>query len=220
MIRIIRGFLLSFLALFLGFVVLRWGGWLTVQAVKISPTRYVAVEKLTGPILGANILRLTLEPLRQEILADPRVLAVVSRVNFFALRVEIEVRERTPLLAVELTNGEKVWVDQEGVILEEAKEASVVGVQAEGGRVGKDVVEAGLSWERLPSGLRARYPKLDLSAGSARAPGSPTIIFGIICHIPQKLGILTALWQEGWLAEYQFVDLRANDVVILKRRGR
>lgn len=188
-----------------------------VQEVKIFPTRYVAVEKLTGAILGANILRLDLEPLRREILGDPGVLGVVTRVNFFYCRVEIEVRERTPLLAVELENGEKVWVDREGVILEGAEEASVVGVRPEAGKVGKDVVEAALSWERLPMGLRARYPKLDLSRGEVRAPGAPTVIFGAICQVPEKLGILTRLWREGLLEGYQVVDLRADDVVILRR---
>lgn len=220
MIRIVRGFLLFLLALSCGVVALRWGGWLTVQEVKIFPARYVAVEKLTGAILGSNIVRLNLEPLRQKILGDPRVLGVVTRVDFFSLRVEIEVRERTPLLAVELENGEKVWIDREGVMLEGAEEASVVGVRLEGGKVGRDVVEAALSWQRLPLGLRARYPKLDLSFGEAKAPGSPTLVFGKICQIPKKLDILTALWREGLLEGYQVVDLRANDVVILKRGGR
>ncbi|MCS7239970.1 MAG: hypothetical protein NZ651_01815 [Candidatus Bipolaricaulota bacterium] len=187
--------------------------------MRIIPTRYVAVEKLTGEVLGANILRLNLEPLRQTILADPRVLGVVTRVDFFHLRVHVEVRERAPLVAVGLRSGEKMWVDREGVILEPADEAWAVGVKAEGNRVEPEVVEAVLAWAQLPRALRERYPVLDFSQDQAVAPGSPTILFGAICQVPKKLGILTTLWREGLLEGFGVVDLRANDVVILKRGG-
>ncbi len=219
MIRALRVLLLLGLLLFSSFVSLRWGGWLRVREVKIFPTRYAAVEKLTGGILGANILRLNLEPLRRAILGDPRVLGVFTRVDFFHLRVEIDVRERFPLVAVGLVSGEKVWVDREGVILEPAEEARVVGVKTQGGRVGVEVVEAALAWERLPRALRERYPLLDLSTGEAVAPGAPTILLGAICQVPEKLGILTALWGEGFLEGYGVVDLRLSDLAILRRGG-
>lgn len=219
MIRALRAFLLFFLFLCLGIVILRWGGWLRVQEIRIFPTRYVAVEKLTGGVLGANILRLNLEPLRQEILADPRVLGVVTRVAFFHLRVEIEVRERSPIVAVGLENGEKFWVDRNGVILEPAEEARVVGAKATNGRVSPEVVEAALAWDRLPKALRARYLILDLSTGEAVAPGTPAILLGAICQVPKKLGILTELWREGLLEGYKVIDLRPSDLVILKRGG-
>ena len=216
MIRGIRAFLLFSVALILVFLAFRWGGWLRVWEVKISPTRYVAVEKLTGKILGANILRLNLEPLYREIYGDPRVLGISTRVNFFLGRVEIEVKERFPLVAVQLSTGETVWVDREGVILAPAEEARVA-AQAKGTQVGEEVVEAALRWERLPRALRERYPVLDVSGEEARAPGRPTLLFGTICQVPNKLSILTKLWREGLLEGYELVDLRSGDVVILKR---
>lgn len=219
MIRVVRLFLILGISLLLSVVALRWGGWLKVCEVRILPTRYVAVKKLTGEVLGANILRLNLEPLRQAILADPRVLGLVTRIDFFHFRVHIEVRERLPLVAVELKSGEKMWVDREGVILEPAEEAQVVGVRAEENRVAPEVVEAALAWARLPSTLRKRYPVLDLSQDQVIAPGLPTILFGAICQVPEKLSMLTTLWREGLLEGFEVVDLRANDVVILKRGG-
>lgn len=218
MIRGLRFFLL-FLALALaGLVSLRWGGWLRVREVKVFPTRYAPVEKLTGGILGANILRLDLKPLHREVLADPRVLAVDARVHFFRGAVVIDVRERSPVVPVGLNSGEKVWVDRDGVILEPAAEARVVGVRAEGGRVGAEVVETAMAWERLPLLLRARLPLLDLSGDEAVAPGPPRVLFGAICQVPEKLSILIALWRAGFLEGYNLVDLRGDDMVILKRR--
>jgi cell division septal protein FtsQ len=219
LIRVLRGVVLFLCLLVCGYVSVRWGGLLKVREVRIFPTRYVAVEKLTGAILGANILRLNLEPLCREIQSDPRVLGVVTRIRFFYGRVEIEVRERTPVLAVELQGGKKVWVDGEGVILEEAQEARIVGVFLVEGRVPKEVVEAGLAWERLPVLLRERYPKLDFSSGEGVALGTPPAFLGAICQVPEKLGILTKLWRAGLLEGYKAVDLRPNDVVILKRGG-
>lgn len=219
MIRAFRIFLGFTILLFLFFVSLRWSGLLKVREVKIFPTRYVAVEKLTGGILGANILRLNLKPLCEVILGDPRVLGVVTRLDFFHLRVEIEVRERNALVAVGLAGGGKFWVDRDGVILEPAEEACVVGAKVQGERVGKEVVVAALAWERLPRALRERYPILDLSMGEAVAPGTPALLFGAICQVPEKLGILTTLWQEGLLEGYSSVDLRSSDLVVLKRAG-
>lgn len=219
MTKALRALLLLLLLFISGLVSFRWGGWLRVREIKIFPTRYVAVEKLTGKVLGANILRLNLEPVRGAILADPRVLGVVTRVDFFGLRVEIEVRERSPLVAVGLISGEKVWVDREGVILEPAEDARVVGVKAQGDRLNVEVVEAALAWERLPRALRERYPLLDLAAGEAVAPGAPTVLLGAICQVPKKLGILTALWREGLLEGYGVVDLRLSDLAILKKGG-
>jgi len=219
LIQVLRGLVLFLCLLVCGYVSVRWGGFLTVREVRIFPTRYVAVEKLTGGILGANILRLNLEPLCREIQSDPRVLGIVTRVCFFYGRVEIEVRERSPVLAVELQGGKKVWVDREGVILEEAQGARIGGVFLVEGRVPGEVVEAGLAWERLPALLRERYPKLDFSSGEGVALGTPTVFLGAICQVPEKLGILPELWRAGLLEGYTAVDLRPNDVVILKRGG-
>lgn len=216
MIRGIRAFSLFCVAFVLVFVVLRWGGFLRVREVVVFPTRYVAVEKLTGEIIGANILRLDLRPLCQAISADPRVLRVEVRVSFFLGRVKVEVRERSPAVAVRLTTGETVWVDREGVILAPAERGEVV-AKAIGARVREEVVEAALSWERLPRALRERFSFLDLSGEEAVAPGHPTVLFGEICQVPNKLGILTELWQEGLVEGYEVVDLRHAGMVILKR---
>lgn len=218
MIRWFR-FVLLFLALMLlALVSFRWGGWLTVREIKILPTRYVSVEKLTEGLLGDNILRVDLEPLRREILEDPRVLGLVTRINFFLCQVEIEVRERSPVVKVKLGTGESVWVDEEGVVLEPAEDAVVV-AQARGNRVSKEVVEAALAWERLPRALRERYSLLDLSGNEAFAMGHPQIRFGMICQVPAKLGILIKLWREGLLEGYALVNLRGDDFVILRRSG-
>lgn len=219
MIRTFRSFLAFAILSLLCLVSLRWSGLLKVQEVKIFPTRYVAVEKLTGRILGANILRLDLRPLCEAILRDSRVLAVVTRIDFFHLRVEIDVRERYALVPVGLISGEKFWVDRDGVILEPAEEVHVVGAKVQGDGVGREVVGAALAWERLPRALRERYPVLDLSTGEAVAPGTPTLLLGAICQVPEKLSILTTLWQEGLLEGYRLVDLRPSDLVILKRGG-
>jgi len=83
----------------------------------VNPARYVAVEKLTGRFLGANILRLDLRPLWTELAQDSRVLGAQARLNFFRLRLEIEIRERSPLVALEIVGQGSFCTDREGVIL-------------------------------------------------------------------------------------------------------
>ncbi|MCS7216726.1 MAG: hypothetical protein NZ924_03430 [Candidatus Bipolaricaulota bacterium] len=221
MIRALRALLLAVLLALLGFTGLRWGGGLRVREVRVNPTRYAPVEKLTGRLLGANILRLDLTPLWTELSADPRILGGRARVNFFYLRLELEIRERSPLVALEVVGRGRVWVDREGVILEPAGEARVRAEERAPGRVAPEVVAAALAWEQLPPALAQRFPVLDLTGGEALAPGPPVLRLGAICQVPEKLGILVALWREGLLEGKGLVDLRFRDIVVLKRaKGR
>lgn len=213
---ILRGLSLIALCLVLVFVALRWGGWLRVREVRVNPTRYVSPEKLTGKLLGANILRLDFKPLWAEIFSDQRVVGARARVNFFCLRVELEIRERSPLVALEIPGRGYVWVDREGVMLEPAQGARVRALESAPGRVDREAVEAALAWERLPRALAQMFPVLDLTGGEAMAPGPPLLLLGAICQVPEKLGILVALWRRGLLDGYSIVDLRPRDVVVLK----
>ncbi len=221
MTKFLRVLLLVLLFLVAAGTALRWGGWLRVQEVRVNPTRYVSAEKLTGRLLGANILRLDLKPLWAEIFADRRVLGAQARVNFFYLRLELEIRERLPLVAVEVLGRDHVWVDREGVVLEPAESARVRAREIFPGQVAPEVVEAALAWERLPRALAQRFPLLDLTGQEAVAPGPPLLRLGTICQVPEKLGILVALWRKGLLEGQALVDLRFHDVVVLKRaKGR
>lgn len=221
MIKFFRYPVLALFVLVLAVTAVRWGGWLRVREVRVNPTRYVVPEKLTGRFLGANILRLDLRPLWTELSADQRILGVQARVNFFRLRLELEVRERMPLVALEIPGRGSVWVDRDGVVLARAESARVRVPEVAAGRVSVEAVDAALAWERLPQALAQRFPILDLTAQEAMVPGSPTLLLGAICQVPEKLGILVALWREGLLEGKALVDLRFSDMVVLKRaKGR
>lgn len=221
MIRFFRALILALLTLVVAVTALRWGGWLRVREVRVNPTRYVAPEKLTGRFLGANILRLDLKPLWAELSADRRILGVQARLNFFRLRLELEVRERRPRTALEIPGRGSVWVDGEGVVLEAAESARVRAWEVAPGQVSTEAVEAALAWERLPQALAQRLGLLDLTAPEAMAPGPPLVLLGAICQVPEKLGILVALWREGLLEGQAVVDMRFRDVVVLRRaKGR
>lgn len=221
MIKFLRLLVLVLLVLLLAGTAFRWGGWLRVREVRVNPARYVAVEKLTGRFLGANILRLDLRPLWTELARDSRVLGAQARLNFFRLRLEIEIRERSPLVALEIVGQGSFWVDREGVILEPAAGARVRAKAVAPGRVAPELVETALAWERLPRALAERFPVLDLTGQEAVAPGPPVLLLGAICQVPEKLGILSALWREGLLEGQALVDLRFRDIVVLKRaKGR
>ncbi|MFN3287285.1 MAG: hypothetical protein ACK40H_02460, partial [Sphingomonadaceae bacterium] len=147
MIKYVRILILVLLTFVVAVTALRWGGWLRVREVRVNPTRYVAPEKLTGRFLGANILRLDLRPLWTELSADQRILGVQARVNFFCLCLELEVRERVPLVALEISGRGSVWVDRDGVVLEPAEGARARAVEVAPGRVSAEDVEAALAWE-------------------------------------------------------------------------
>lgn len=221
MIRVLRLLLLGAAILVATATGLRWSGALRVQEVRANPTRYVSWEKLTGQVLGANILRLDLEPLWRELMQDPRVVGVRARRNLFCLCLELEVRERTPLVALEISGAGFVWVDREGVVLEPAAAARTRARPIAPGRVEAAVVAAALAWERLPRVLAERFPVLDLTGAEAVAPGPPLLRLGPICQVPEKLSILVALWREGLLEGCSEADLRPHEVVVLKRaKGR
>ncbi|MCX7750119.1 MAG: FtsQ-type POTRA domain-containing protein [Candidatus Bipolaricaulota bacterium] len=221
MIRALRVGCLAGTLLILGFTAVRWGGWWRVEAVQVSPTRYVAAEQLTGILLGANVLRLQTGGLRDQIARDPRVLAVHIRVRPFAQRVDVVVKEREPTVSVRLENGAAVWVDREGVILAPAAEARVVGVRRQGDRVPRAVVEAARAVASLRPSVRDRFSTFDVSDPAsvvARGEGVPTLLLGEIGQLGDRLAILEELWERGLLAGYATVDLRVGDEVVLKRK--
>lgn len=188
-----------------------------MQEVGLPQTRYVDLEKLTGLVLGANILRLDITGFEGWICQDPRVLRAKVKVDPVRLRVDFDVWERDPAIAVGV-GDHAVWVDRQGVVLEEAEGAAVVGVAVEGGRVPQGVVEAALAWDRLPKEMRFLFPALDVSdPRGVVLRGAATVLLGSISQVPPKLVILRGLWQEGLLERCEWVDLRREDEVVLKR---
>jgi len=199
----------------------RWGEWWRVDEVWVSSTRYVAVEQLTGILLGANVLRLQTGGIRDWIRRDPRVLEATIRVRPLRKRVEVEIKEREPAVEVRLGGGEAVWVDAEGVILEPGTAPAVVGVPRAGERVAVEAVRAARAVAQLSPALRERFPTFDVSDPTdviAEGDGSPTLLLGEISQLGERLAILEELWERGLLAEYATVDFRVGDEVILKRK--
>lgn len=192
-----------------------------MEEVRVSPTRYFATEQLTGILLGANVLRLHLGEMRGWVQHDPRILEVMIRVRPLRKRVEVQIKEREPAVQVRLQEGTAVWVDVEGVILASATEPAVVGARKDGDRVAPEAVAAAQAVTRLDPTLRARFPTFDISDPTnitAKGDGSPTLLFGEISQLGDRLAILGELWEEGLLAKYATVDFRVSDEVILKRR--
>ncbi len=201
--------------------VLRWGGWWRVGEVWVSPARYVPAEQLTGTLLGANVLRLQMGEVREQLGRDPRVLAVRIRVRPLARRVEVEIKERERAVQVGLQGGAAVWVDAEGVVLEPASDPLVVGARREGDRVPPEVVGAARTVGRLSPALRERFPVFDVSDPTqvtARGEGAPNLLLGEIGQLGDRLAILEVLWERGLLAGYATVDFRVGDEVVLKRK--
>jgi len=220
-IRALRLACLACSLLIVMYAAVRWGGWWRVEAVRISPTRFVATEQLTGILLGANVLRLHPGEMRGRIPHDPRILEMRIRVRPLRKRVEVEIKEREPAVQVQLHGGTAVWVDREGVILAPAADPAVVGARMEGDRVSREAVAAAQAVARLDAGLRARFPTFDISdptSVTAKGDGSPTLLLGKVSQLGDRLAILGELWAQGLLARYATVDFRMSDEVILKRR--
>lgn len=221
MIRAVRVGCLVGALLIVTFAAIRWGGWWRVEEVWVSPARYVASEQLTGILLGANVLRLQTSGLRDQIARDPRVAAVSIRPRPLLKRVDVVIKEREPAVQVRLESGQAVWVDPEGVILEPAAEARVVGVRREGPRVGPEAVHAARAVATLVPAVRERFSTFDISDPTsvvARGEGVPTVFLGEIGQLGDRLAILAALWERGLLEGYATVDLRVGDEVVLKRK--
>lgn len=221
MIRAVRVGCLVGALLIVTFAAIRWGGWWRVEEVWVSPARYVASEQLTGILLGANVLRLQTSGLRDQIARDPRVAAVSIRARPLLKRVDVVIKEREPAVQVRLESGQAVWVDPEGVILEPAAEARVVGVRREGPRVGREAVQAARAVASLVPAVRERFSTFDISDPTsvvARGEGVPTVFLGEIGQLGDRLATLAALWERGLLEGYATVDLRVGDEVVLKRK--
>ena len=192
-----------------------------MREVRIPATRYLATEKLTGFLLGANVLRLELRALHSAIRGDIRVLKAEIRVRPLAQRVELMIVERTPEVIVGLRDGPAVWVDAQGVILEPAERAWLVGAVAETGRVPGAYVNAARTLGELDPVWRARYPVVDASDPRevvARGKDAPTLILGPIGQLGSRLAILRLLWEREGLGRYAVVDFRLEDELILKRK--
>lgn len=201
--------------------ILRWGGWWRVGEVWVSSTRYVSAEQLTGILLGANVLRLQTGEVREQVVRDPRVLAVKIRVRPLARRVEVEIKERERAVQVRLQSGAAVWVDADGVILEPAPAPLVVGARREGDRVPPEVVQAARAVARVSPALREWFGVFDISDPTqvtAAGEGFPTLLLGEIGQLGDRLAILEVLWERGLLAGYATVDFRVSDEVVLKRK--
>lgn len=200
---------------------LRWSDGWRVEEVWVSPTRYVVVEELTGILLGANVLRLQTGGITDGIRRDPRVVEARIRVRPLWKRVEVEIKEREPAVQVGLQGGGAVWVDVEGVILEPASAPAVVGVPRQGERVPAEFVRAAQAVARLSPAVREKIAVFDVSDPTnviARGGSSPTLVFGEMGRLGDRLAILEELWERWRLAECARVDFRVGDEVILKRK--
>ncbi len=221
MIRAARLLALALAFSIVSLSVLRWGGWWRVAEVRLSPTRYVALEQLTGFLLGANVLRLELRALHSAIQGDLRVLKAKIRLYPLARRVDVMIEERKPVVAVGLRDGRAFWVDAEGVLLEPAEQASLVGLMASEGRVAPEAVQAALALARWDVPWRPLYPTFDASDPQqviARSRDGPTLLLGSIGQLADRLAILRMLWEPENLGTYAVVDLRGEDEVVLKRK--
>ncbi len=206
----------------LGLAILRWGGWIRVDGVRVVGVQHLSsqyVSQLTQFVLGANMLRLDLRGVRDRAIRDPWVedarvaRSIVSRV------VSIEIREREPVGRVQLEGGRTVWIDAQGVVLGAAEHAVLVGVRAVGGRVSPEVANAACALASWDHTLLEKFPSFDasdLDCVVARGEGMPEVLCGPIGELPSALATLGQVARVKDLSAFRQADLRWGSEVILK----
>ncbi len=220
--RGVRQLCLAMIVLIAGFTIVRWGGWIRVDGVRVMGVHHLSsqyVSQLTQIVLGANMLRLDLRGVRDRAIRDPWVddarvtRDVVSRV------VTIEIREREPVGRVQLEGGRTVWIDAQGVVLGPAEGAALCNVRASEGQVSHAVASAAAALASWDDTLLEKFPSFDasdLDCVVARGDDVPRVLCGPIGELPSALATLMQVDQAKDLSEFREVDLRWGSEVILK----
>lgn len=220
--RTVQRLCLVLVALLVGFSVLRWGAWITVDGVRVLGVHHLSsqyVAQLTQIVLGANMLRLDPWGVRERALRDPWVKDARVSYSVFSRVVRIEIREREPVARVQLEGGRTVWIDEEGVVLGPSSGAVLGGVRTVGGRVSPCVVAGAIALEGLGRTLLEQFPSFDASDPDCVVASGETglrVLCGPIGELPSALATLEQVAQAKDLSAFREVDLRWGSEVILK----
>lgn len=195
-----------------------------IGALRLSPE---SLTELTQIVQSANMLRLDIRGVRDRAEADRWVKEVRVECDYLSRTVVIYITEREPVARVGLEGGIETWVDAEGVLLlQPAEGAALQGVRPRGGRVAPEVVAAARALERLDPQLLSLFPVFDATDPNcvvARSHCGTVVRCGPISTLPEKLAILSELWEQHVrgkidLTAYAKVDLRWDGGIVLKPR--
>jgi len=226
--------------------VVRFGGWLQVQEIRViavndngaSKPEFLSLQEvmnLTGIRYKANIAKLKIADARKRLEQLPWVKE--AQIERFWLRgiVEIRIRERKPVGRVQGEGGKAYSVDGEGVVLGPAAEADtspvVLGlpISLPEEKVPPEVTEILRVYQNLPR-CRALYPTVDAhDVGDVKLLPSrdayPPIRLGPLARVPVLLpkveAILDELSREGARGKFDLtgfveIDCRLGDGCVLK----
>ena len=228
MTRAFRILCLFLVFLLVGYTALRWGGWWCVSHVIVLGAHRLAPEsltELTQIVQSANMLRLDVKGVRDRAEQERWIKEVQVECDYLSRTVVIHITEREPVARVGLEGGTAIWIDAEGVPLELADGARLVGVRPVAGRVPPEAVTAARALEALDSEFISFFPRFDASdptAVTARCGCGTLVRFGPIGTLAQKLPILEELWRQHMqgkidLTAYAEVDLRWDGIVLKPR---
>ncbi len=229
MTRSVRILCLFLVFLLVSYAVLRWGGWWRVSHVVVLGAHRLAPEsltELTQIVQSANMLRLDIKGVRDRAEEDRWIKEVQVDCDYLSRTVVIYITEREPVARVGLEGGTAVWVDAEGVLLEPAEGAILVGIRPRAGRVAPEAVVAAQALEAFDSEFISLFPHFDASdptAVTAQCDCGTVVRFGPIGTLAQKLPILEELCRlhvQGKidLTAYAEVDLQWDGKIVLKPR--
>lgn len=177
------------------------------------------VRRATGLELGTSTLRLPLDRAREQVEALPLVhSATVGRLD--PLTVEVRVVERVPVAVVE-ADGDRVLVDDEGVVLATGAEEGLARIVLTSGQLPEPgarlarhpaAANAHSAWGQLPGALRSRVERY-----VARAPDELTleltegvvVQFGRADRVDEKARALGAVLEDLEGREVAEIDVRA-----------
>lgn len=190
--------------------------------VRVDGTERLEVDEVrraTGLELGTSTLRLPLDRAREQVEALPLVdSATVGRID--PLTVGVEVVERVPVAVVE-AGGERVMVDDEGVVIARGREEGLARIvltsgelPAPGARLSQRPAAANAhsAMQQLPGALRSQVERY-----VARAPDElaleltegVVVQFGRAERVDEKARALGAVLEDLAGREVAEIDVRA-----------
>lgn len=221
--------------------VIRFGGWLQVQEIRViavndngvSQLEYLSPQKvinLTGIRYKANIAKLNIADVRKRLEHHPWVKEAWIKRHWLRGIVEIQIRERKPVGRVQGEGGNTYRVDREGAILGPAAEADespiVLGLPLSfpDEEVPPWVIEILNLYQGL-SRCKELYPAMDVSDAHdvqllpARET-YPLIRLGALDRVPEILPkveiILESSPEKFDLSKFAEIDCRLGDGCVLK----
>lgn len=203
------------------FVVVERSPLVALAEVRIAGAERLSEEEVrdaAGLALGTSTLRLRLGEAEQRVAGLPLVADVIAR-RIDPLTVEIEVREREPVLVAE---GEDthVLVDREGVVLLEADLAGLPVIvldhapPAPGAHVDDDPAlgNAHAAWRGLSGPLRAQVVRLHAAAEdqlTLELADGVEVRFGRADRVDEKVRALGAILEDVGTTPIEAIDVRA-----------